>query len=504
MNMTNQLVITFFIYFIGMFLIGIYAYLKTKNSEDYFLGGRSLGPWTTALSAGASDMSGWLLLGLPGYVLISGLDGIWLTGGLLIGGWCNWMFLAKPLRVYSEVLDNSLTIPDFLSNRVKDNKKIIQLISSILILVFFLFYTSAGLVAGGKLFSAVFDFDYKIAVTIGTISVVSYTLFGGFMAVCWTDMIQGLMMMAALLIVPIFALNSIPNNFQDVIPLTNEANPYFLNLFVDSKGEKLSFLSIISLAAWGLGYFGQPHILARFAAIKNYRELKISRHIAVTWTFLCMVGAVAVGWCGMLYVNQHGLPLIDPEQIFIQLVSVLFHPLMAGVLLAAILAAIMSTADSQLLICSTTIAEDIYARFIRPEATATELLHLGRISVAVISIIATVLAYNPNSTVLGLVSYAWAGLGASFGPALLMSLYWKRINYPGTLAGIVAGGATTIAWKYSWEHFPELLPDYFGMVYEIIPGFIISLVSIIIVSLITRHPEKDIIDKFMEVKEKLK
>ena len=500
MNMTNQLVITFFVYFIGMFLIGIYAYLRTKNSEDYFLGGRSLGPWTTALSAGASDMSGWLLLGLPGYVFISGLDGIWLTGGLLIGGWCNWMFLARPLRVYSEALDNSLTIPDFLSNRVKDNKKIIQLISSILILVFFLFYTSAGLVAGGKLFSAVFDFDYRIAVTIGTISVVSYTLFGGFMAVCWTDMIQGLMMMAALLIVPICALNNIPNNFQDIISLTNEANPYFLNLFVDSKGEQLSFLTIISLAAWGLGYFGQPHVLARFAAIKDYRELKVSRRIAVTWTFLCMLGAVAVGWCGMIYFKENSLMLGDPEQIFIQLVSILFHPLMAGILLAAILAAIMSTADSQLLICSTTIAEDLYARFIRPTATPKELLHLGRISVAVISIIATVLAYNPSSTVLGLVSYAWAGLGASFGPSLLMSLYWKRINYQGTLTGIIIGGATTIAWKY----YSHLLPGDLGMLYEIIPGFVISLVSIIIVSLATSPPEQDILDKFVEVKEKLK
>jgi sodium/proline symporter len=346
----------------------------------------------------------------------------------------------------------------------------------------------------------VFGFDYKMAVTIGTISVVSYTLFGGFMAVCWTDMIQGLMMMAALLIVPIFALNNIPNNLPDIISMTNESNPYFLDLFINANGDKLSFLGIISLAAWGLGYFGQPHILARFAAIKNYKDLTTSRRIAVTWTFLCMVGAVAVGWCGMLYFNHNGLSLHDPEQVFIQLVSILFHPLMAGILLAAILAAIMSTADSQLLICSTTIAEDLYARFIRPKATPKELLNLGRISVAVIAIIATVLAYNPNSTVLGLVAYAWAGLGASFGPTLLMSLYWKRMNYQGALAGIITGGATTVAWK-SYSH---LLPNDIGAIYEIIPGFLVSLLSVIIVSLATTPPGTEIVDKFTEVKEKLK
>lgn len=503
MNITDQIVITFFIYFIGMFLIGIYAYLKTKNSEDYFLGGRSLGPWVTALSAGASDMSGWLLLGLPGYVFISGLDGIWLTLGLLIGGWCNWLFLSKPLRIYSEALDNSLTIPDFLSRRFNDNKKIIQLISSILILVFFLFYTSAGLVAGGKLFESVFGVDYKMAVTIGTISVVSYTLFGGFMAVCWTDMIQGLMMMAALLIVPIFAMTHLQvntNSVADIISTTQNINPFFLDLFTNASGEKISFLTIISLAAWGLGYFGQPHVLARFAAIKNYKDLTASRRIAVSWTFLCMIGAVAVGWCGMLYFNYSGRILNDPEQVFIQLVSILFHPFMAGILLAALLAAIMSTADSQLLICSTTIAEDIYARFIRPQATPTELLNVGRVAVMGISFVATVLAYNPDSTVLNLVAYAWAGLGASFGPALLISLYWKRMNFQGALVGIIVGGLTTVAWK----SYAYLLPSDIATIYEIIPGFIASLLSIIIVSLATAPPEASIVKQFVEVKQLLK
>lgn len=479
---------TFTIYLALMLAIGVYAYRRTANSSDYFLGGRSLGPWPAALSAGASDMSGWLLLGLPGYAFSSGLESIWLGAGLLIGTWLNWLLVAKRLRTYSIEADDSLTLPEFFANRFEDKSNLLQVISAFFILLFFLFYTSSGLVAGGKLFETVFGLDYTWAVIIGTVCVVSYTLFGGFLAVSWTDLVQGLLMAAALVIVPIIAIQS-EGGFASLFTALEVKNPELLTIWNDSKGEPLTAIAIISLAAWGLGYFGQPHILARFAAIRSNAEVATARRIAVTWSGLSMVGAILVGLAGIIYVDsQLGGDLGDGEKIFMLLVNAIFHPVVAGILLAAILAAIMSTADSQLLVSSSALAEDFYKQVFRKDASQKQVVMVGRIAVIGLSIVALMLAMNPDSSVLGLVSYAWAGFGAAFGPTLILSLYWKRMNRFGALAGVIVGGLTVVIWK-------QISGGIFE-VYEIVPGILFAAVSIVIVSLATAEPSESIKQRF--------
>ncbi|RKF20192.1 sodium/proline symporter PutP [Alginatibacterium sediminis] len=464
---SNTLIATFCIYLLLMLGVGWLAYQRTKNSSDYFLGGRSLGPWPTALSAGASDMSGWLLLGLPGFAYVAGIESIWLAIGLLFGTWANWFFQAKRLRSYSIVLDDALTIPEYLSRRFNDNQRIIQLISAMFILVFFLFYTSAGLVAGGKLFETVFQIDYRWAVSVGTVCVVSYTLFGGFLAVSWTDLIQGLLMAAALLLVPVMAIKAIDGSSLNAI---TEINPELLNPFTQVNGESIAIIGLISSLAWGLGYFGQPHILARFKASRSNADLSIARRIAVIWTALSMLGALAVGLAGLVYVSSHGIALEDPERIFMILVDALFSPAISGILLAAILAAIMSTADSQLLVSSSAFAEDIYKQWVRPDATSQEVMWIGRLGIIIIALCALVLAMNPESSVLGLVSYAWAGFGAAFGPVILISLYWKSMSKVGAIAGIVVGGASVVIFK-------QLSGNWFDL-YEIVPGIVFACLAV--------------------------
>ncbi|MFA0523117.1 sodium/proline symporter PutP [Vibrio sp. 10N.222.52.C3] len=483
---------TFIAYLIMMLAIGVIAYKRTSSSTDYFLGGRSLGPWPAALSAGASDMSGWLLLGLPGYAYAAGFEAFWLAGGLLVGTWANWLISAKRLRTYS-ITTESLTLPEFLSRRFNDNSKLIQTISAFFILLFFLFYTSSGLVAGGKLFETVFGLDYTTAVIIGTVCVVSYTLFGGFLAVSWTDLVQGLLMSAALLIVPIAAMNG---GLGQLSTDLHNINPELLTLWNDVKGEPLSAIAIISLAAWGLGYFGQPHILARFKATRSNKDLTTARRIAVVWSALSMVGAMLVGLVGLIYVTNSGAPKLDDgEKIFMLLVNAMFHPVIAGILLAAILAAIMSTADSQLLVSSSAMAEDLYKQILKKDATSEEIVRVGRFAVILISLIALVLAMTPDSSVLGLVSYAWAGFGAAFGPAIVLSLYWPRMNRNGALAGIVVGGVTIVLWK-------QFTGGWFD-VYEIVPGIILSTLSIVIVSLITGEPEDEVKKQHAEFEKNL-
>ncbi|MEZ8106430.1 sodium/proline symporter PutP [Vibrio cortegadensis] len=483
---------TFIAYLIMMLAIGVIAYKRTSNSSDYFLGGRSLGPWPAALSAGASDMSGWLLLGLPGYAYAAGIEAFWLAGGLLIGTWANWLISAKRLRTYSITTD-SLTLPEFLSRRFNDSTKQIQVISAFFILLFFLFYTSSGLVAGGKLFETVFGLDYSTAVIIGTVCVVSYTLFGGFLAVSWTDLVQGLLMSAALLIVPIAAMQGGLGQLGDDL---YAINPELLTFWNDSKGEPLTAVAIISLVAWGLGYFGQPHILARFKATRTNKDLTSARRIAVIWTALSMAGAMLVGLVGLVYVTNSGAgELADGEKIFMLLVNAIFHPVIAGILLAAILAAIMSTADSQLLVSSSALAEDFYKQVFKKDASSEEIVRVGRIAVIGISLVALVLAMTPDSSVLGLVSYAWAGFGAAFGPAIILSLYWDRMNRNGALAGIIIGGVTIVVWK-------QISGGWFD-VYEIVPGIIFSTLAIVGVSLMTAEPEKAVIEQHKKFKKNL-
>jgi len=489
----NQFIITisFVVYVLAMFVIAWFAWKNTRNLSDYILGGRRIGRWVTALSAGASDMSGWLLLGLPGYAYAAGYESFWLALGLLVGTYCNWKFIALRLRIYSEMADDALTLPAFFVARFKQHGHLLQIISAIFILMFFMFYTSSGLVAGGKLFETVFELPYQWAVTIGMLIIVSYTFMGGFLAVAWTDLLQGLLMLAALLIVPIVSIQAV-GGWDSNIATISQNNPELLDMFSDSKGQPLTLLAILSLLGWGLGYFGQPHILARFQAIRNPGLVKSSRRIAVSWSLLTMFGALLVGLTGIAYI-QPGLQGGDTEKVFMLLVSALFHPVIAGILLAAILAAVMSTADSQLLVSSSTLAEDFYKTLIRPAASDKELVLVGRLAVVIVALIAYFIALNPDSKVLDLVAYAWAGFGAAFGPTLILSLFWKRMTSLGALAGIIVGGGTVVIWK-------QLQGGWFDL-YEIVPGVLLAGLAIVVVSRMSPEPEEEIIQRHEEIEQ---
>lgn len=478
--MDYQLVISIVIYMLGMLYIGYFAYKRTSNLSDYVLGGRTLGPAVTALSAGASDMSGWLLMGLPGAMFAQGLSASWIAIGLVIGAWANWIYVAPRLRVYSEVT-NSITIPSFFENRFGDGSNILRLISGLVILVFFTFYVSAGMVSGGVMFENTFQLEYHTGVWLITAVVVAYTLFGGFLAVSWTDFVQGLIMFIALILVPavtIMHVGGIGPSFETI----KGVDPALFDMW---KGT--TAIGIISLFAWGLGYFGQPHIIVRFMAISSVGEIKKARRIGMGWMIFSIVGAMFTGLVGISYYSQSGLNLSDPETVFIQLSEILFHPFITGFLLAAILAAIMSTISSQLLVTSSSLTEDLYKTFFRRSASDRELVLIGRLSVLLVSLFALSLAWSKNGTILSLVGYAWAGFGASFGPVILLSLYWKRMTRWGALAGMVAGASTVII----WTQFPALKE-----IYEMIPGFAASLIAIVIVSLLTPQPKGSIQEQF--------
>ncbi|MEW7984193.1 MAG: sodium/proline symporter PutP [Candidatus Thiodiazotropha sp.] len=465
--------LSFFCYLLTLLIIGVVAWRRTRNLSDFVLGGRSLGSWVTALSASASDMSGWLLLGLPGYAYLAGLESFWLALGLLIGTWLNWRLVAARLRIASEAAGNALTLPEYLSNRFNDASGLIRISSSFFILLFFLFYTSSGLVAGGKLFEAVFGLPYLWAVASGALIIILYTAFGGFLAVSWTDLFQGLLMLLALVTIPLYVLVEI-GGLEGFLSTVEGSNAELLNPLTDSNGEPLGVIAIVSLMAWGLGYFGQPHILARFKAIKQSGFVPKAQRIAVSWVFIALTAATLSGLVGIPIFET---PLKDAEKVFIRLVDLLFHPLVAGVCLAAILAAIMSTADSQLLVSSSTFTGDLYRLLLRKRASEAELVVVGRLAVLSIALIAFLLALDRESRVLDLVSYAWAGFGAAFGPAVLLSLYWKGMNRWGALAGILSGGLTVVLWK-------PLQGGLFDL-YEIVPGFLISLAMIVLVSRLT-------------------
>lgn len=488
------MILMFAVYLIGMLLIGIYYYRKTKNLSDYVLGGRQLNSWVTSLSAQASDMSGWLLMGLPGAAYVSGLDSIWIAIGLGVGTYFNWKLVAKRIRVYTEYAGDSITIPDYFENRFNDKSKILRMISAVFILIFFLFYTASGFVAGGKLFSSIFGISYINALTIGAFVIVSYTFLGGFMAVCWTDFLQGSLMFFAIITVPIvgiFKAGGIGNVFSHI----RKINPEMLNPLTDLDGKALSATAIISLLAWGLGYFGQPHILVRFMGIRSHEDIGKSRKIAMVWVFISLIAAVFVGIVGIPLVENK---LVGPasETVFIVLVGQMFPSLVAGLLLAAVLAAIMSTADSQLLVTASSLTEDFYKVLLRKNASQKELVVVSRLSVITVAVIAYFIARDGNSSILDIVAYAWAGFGATFGPVILTSLFWKRVTRNGALAGMILGGVTVIVWK-------QLEGGIFDM-YEIVPGFIFSLLAIVVVSLIDKEPGKEITDTFDRVKKEVK
>jgi len=485
-----NILISFIIYLSFMLGIGWYFYSRTKNISDYILGGRKLNSFVTSLSAQASDMSGWLLLGLPGYAYIAGLEAVWLLIGLLIGTYLNWKFIAKRLRIYTEIAGDSYTLPDYFENRFQTKSKRLRVVSAIFILIFFLIYTSSGFVAGAKLFSSVFGLSYSTSLFIGGLIIVSYTFLGGFQAVSWTDVFQGIIMLAAIVFVPIVAISingGITNTFFSI----EKINPNLLNMFSLKNGETIPLLTIISLLGWGLGYYGQPHILARFMAIENSNKINRSRKIAMIWVSISLISALILGIVGNTIISP---PLIngDSEKVFIILVDKLINPLFSGILLAAILSAIMSTADSQLLVASSSLVEDLYKPFLRPRASQIEYLWVGRGFVILVAIIALGVGLNPNSSVLELVSYAWAGLGATFGPIVILSLYWKKITEKGALIGILIGGITVIVWK-------NISGGIFDL-YEIVPAFLFATIAIYLVSLRTKIlDEKKIDSEFIKL-----
>jgi sodium/proline symporter len=448
------------LYFVAMVVIGLMGYRRTKNLDDYMLGGRQLGPVASALSAGASDMSQWLLMGLPGALYVAGLVEIWMPIALAIGTWLNWKIVAPRLRTYTQVANNSITIPSFLDNRFKDNAKVLRVVSGIIILLYFTFYVSSGMVAGGVFFQSAFDYDYTTGLLIvGGVTIV-YTFIGGFLAVSYTDVIQGTMMFLALLLVPIFGIFA-TGGFQEMASSAMEFNPDVFNIVSGT-----SFLGIISLLAWGIGYFGQPHIIIRFMAIKSAKETVAARRIGFSWVTLSLTGAVFTGIVGAAYFQQNpDMTLSDPEAVFLALGQILFHPFIAGLMFAAVLAAIMSTVSSQLLVSSSALVEDIYKTLFKKEGSDRFYVYMGRGAVLVISLIAIYFAWEQNDTILSLVSFAWAGFGASFGPVILFSLYWKKFTSQGALWAMIVGAVTVFAWGYS------PLADH---LYEILPGFILA------------------------------
>ncbi|MBZ7966134.1 sodium/proline symporter PutP [Campylobacter molothri] len=466
----NIAIITMFsVYTFLMLYIGFYFYKQNKSSEDYFLGGRSLGPTLSALSAGASDMSGWLLMGLPGALYIGGLINFYIVIGLIIGATLNWIFIAKRLRIYTGVIANSLTIPDYLETRFDDDKHILRLICAIVILVFFTFYISSGLVSGAKLFEGAFQIRYDYALIAGTLIIVIYTFLGGYKAVCWTDMIQGLLMLGALIIVPLVMLYHL-GGISKAFSIVKEINPQALSI------NHVSFVSIISALAWGFGYFGQPHILVRFMSIRSVKDIPIATFIGIFWMSLCLFSACLIGILGIAYIYKFQLNLQDPEKIFILMSQLLFNPWIAGILLSAILAAIMSTASSQLLVSSSTIAEDFYKKIFKKNASSRVVLNLGKIGVLIVALIAFLISMDKNSSVLDIVSYAWAGFGSSFGAVIIFSLFWKRMTKFGAIAGMISGALVVVLWKNCVD----------SNLYEMIPGFLAASLVIIFVSLLTK------------------
>ena len=495
--------ITFILYLLVMIIIGVITYRMTHTLSDYILGGRSLNSWVTAFSASASDFSGWLLIGLPGAAYAAGLGtwSLWIAIGLAIGAVINWQYIAKRLRIYTEFTQDSITLPQFFENRYRDQSHLLRVISAVFILAFFLFYTASGLVAGAKLFQGTFAADYHTSLIIGALIIVTYTFLGGFLAVSYTDLIQGLLMTIALAFTAIYGLIYI-GGFGALFNQLGSISPSLIDAFADTRYDEpnsilwqaagpIGVVGIISALAWGLGYFGQPHILARFMAIRSHKQIPKARLINVSLGLVIpLYAALIVGMIGIVTLDK---PLADAEQVYIQLVQIVYNPWIAGILLAAVLAAIMSTVDSQLLVSSSALSEDFYRRYFRKHASEKELVWVGRFSVLLIAIIALLLAWNESSSVLELVSYAWAGFGATFGPAILFSLFWRRTTRNGILAGIIVGGLTIFIWPFTGSEL-----------YEMVPGFILSSLAIILFSLISKQPSEDILNEYDKVIDKIR
>lgn len=486
MDLENNwpIALAFILYLVLMMSIGLYYSRRQKNLSSYILGDRQLGPWLTSMSAEASDMSGWMLMGLPGYAYLHGLSAFWTGIGLIVGTWANWVLVSQRLRNYTEVADNSLTIPDYLSNRFEDRKNGLRLICALFIILFFIIYTSSGFVAAGKLFNTIFGIPYLHALLLGAFVVVFYTFLGGFSAVALTDFIQGTMMFFTVLYVPVAATIALGGPMPTLDILSKEGSDFF-SFFPDSTGISALLVMIVSSLGWGLGYFGQPHILVKFMAIGDPKELKKSTRIAMTWVLLSLSFAIAIGVVGKAYLSTP-LENANAERVFILMAESLSAPFITGIIWSAILAAIMSTSSSQLLVTSSAVSRDLFQAFLKKDASEKTLLRVSRLSVLLVSAIAVYLGSDPNSYIFSIVSYAWAGFGACFGATVLLSLYWKRMTLKGAYAGVIVGGLTVLIWK----HF-----EWFGL-YELVPGFFFSVAAIVIVSLMDKKPSETILKTF--------
>ena len=515
---TNNIIVlcAFIAYMIIMIVIGFVCSKGNKNNEDYFLGGRNLGSWTAAMSAQASDMSGWLLMGLPGAVYLAGTGEAWIAVGLLIGTILNWYIVSARLRKYTIVAGNSLTIPSFFKNRYRDHKNIIKIVSASIIAVFFTVYTASAFSSGAKLFATLFSDSasgdenynrvYVIGLIVAAVVILVYTFMGGFKAVCTTDLIQGLMMIVAILTVPVlaYAILTFDTSFSSALAAKGVEQPaQFLNFFVNGDGTPVSAVSIISNLAWGLGYFGMPHILVRFMAVKSNAEIKKSRKIAVVWVIISLTASCLIGLIARGYLTAQ-LDDATSESVFIRTIQQLFSGngvliFIGGIFLCGILAAIMSTADSQLLVTASAVSEDLYKGAVKKNASEKSSLLVGKIAVAVVAVIAFFIALNPKSSIMGLVSDAWAGFGSAFGPVVLLALFWKRSTLSGAISGMATGALTVIIWDYSPLVNGQTLYAATNL-YSLVVGFGLALIVNVIVSLLSKKPSKEIMDEFDSIK----
>ncbi|MFH1718720.1 MAG: sodium/proline symporter PutP [Planctomycetota bacterium] len=477
--------ITFIAYLVVLLGIGFYFYQKSTSIEGYLLGGRGMGSWVTALSAQASDMSGWLLMGLPGAIYLGGMGKVWIAIGLFVGTVLNWVLVSARLRVYTQ-RTGAITLPCFFEARFRDPTGLLRIISAIIILIFFAIYTSSGLVATGKLFESTLDVKYNIAVIIGGLVIIAYTFLGGFMAVCWTDLLQGALMVFAIVIVP--ALTYHRAGGIEAISKAMALKEISTSLMPQGRTFFIGLCMIISSMAWGLGYFGQPHILVRFMSIKSVKKLRTSMAIAIVWVLLSLAGAVVVGFIGIAMFENLGDG--QEEKVFIYMIRDLFNPWFGGILLAAIFSAIMSTIDSQLLVSSSALSEDFYCKAIKKQASEREIVLVGRVCVVIISAIALFLALDRDNTILGIVSYAWGGFGAAFGPLVLFSLFSRRTAWQAALAGMVTGTVVLVLWKQV---------GLGERMYEIVPGFAANCLTIFSVNLFVRQKDKQVLKEFDEV-----
>lgn len=492
--MTAQMIakIAAFVIYLGiMIYVGLRNASKNNSSADFFLGGRKVGPWVTALSAEASDSSAWLLMGLPGLCYLGGVqESIWTAVGLIVGTYLSWLFVAKPLRKCSITFGDSITIPEFLSNRFKDKSHILSIVSVIFIVLFFTIYTASGFVACAKLFNSVFGLNYHAGLAIGLVVILCYTITGGYTAVCTTDFLQGSLIFIAFIVSTLIVVFSIGGVGDSINVFKN---------FQELAGTELKAfdgMGIISALAWGLGYFGMPHIIVRFMGIRSNSEVGKARRIGIIWMIISYIGAILIGTLGTVYLKKFGITLdsVSAETVFSETMKNMYPAFIAGIFLCAILAASMSTADSQLLAASSAVSQDIFKGLIKKNAEEKEVMIISRFTVFLIALIALLLSLNPNSSIFSLVSFAWSGFGGTFGPLILLSLYWKRTTAPGAIAGLICGGITDVVWHY----IPASVAKIFGL-YEILPAFIVCLVVTVFISLLTK-PDAEVLAKFEEYK----